>query len=193
MSLQAKAFLAGVHGAARGGDGIPRWIRLREGGYQAGRALLPAFATWLASRGEPAPEALPEAQLAPLLSGFLEELGWGHLTMAPWGTSLLRVEVYAWAEPAGAEGMPVTTGLLSGVLGAVADAPLAVLELPPAPPLVPGRGTFLVGAGRVLEGLHQGLAGGASVERALAQLLEERGPGSAVPDRRTPAGPSLAG
>jgi hypothetical protein len=193
VSLQATAFLAGVHGAARGGDGIPRWIRLREGGYQAGRALLPAFATWLASRGEPAPEALPEAQLAPLLSGFLEELGWGHLTMAPWGTSLLRVEVYAWAEPAGAEGMPVTTGLLSGVLGAVADAPLAVLELPPAPPLVPGRGTFLVGAGRVLEGLHQGLAGGASVERALTQLLADQGPGSAVPDRRTPAGPSLAG
>ncbi len=181
MSLQAAAFLAGVHGAARGGEGMPRWIRLREGGYQAGRALLPAFATWLAARGAPAPEAVPNAQLAPLLSGFLEELGWGHLTMTPWGTALLRVEVYAWAEAAGAEGMPVTTGLLSGVLGAVADAPLAVLEIPPAPPLAPGRGTFLVGAGRVLEGLHQGLARGASVERALAQLLEAQGTGGTSP------------
>jgi hypothetical protein len=29
----------------------------------------------------------------------------------------------------------------------------------------------------VLEGLHQGLAGGASVEQAVAQLLEEQGTG----------------
>jgi hypothetical protein len=193
VSLQATAFLAGVHGAARGGDGIPRWSRLREGGYQAGRAVVPAFATWLAARGEPAPEALPEAQLAPLLSGFLEELGWGHLTMAPWGSMLLRVEVYGWAEPTGAEGMAVTTGLLSGVLGAVADAPLAVLEIPPPPPLAPGRGTFLVGAGRVLERLHQGLAKGASVEGAMAQLLEERAPGNAAPDRLSRSGVPLAG
>jgi len=184
VSLQATAFLAGVQGAARGGEGIPRWIRLREGGYQAGRALVPAFATWLASRGQPAPEALPEAQPAALLSGFLEVLGWGHLTVAPWGASLLRVEVYAWAEAAGAEGMPVTTGLLSGVLGAVADAPLAVLEIPPGAPLMAGRGTFLVGAGRLLEGLHQRLVGGASLEGAMGPLLQDRGPARAEsPDR----------
>lgn len=182
MTLPAAAFLAGVRTAARGGAGAPAWATLREAGYRAGVALLPAFAAWLAARGEPAPEALPEERLAPYLSGYLEELGWGHLTMAPSGRSLLAVEVHDWAEPPGAEGMPVTTGLLAGVLGAVADAPLAVLEVPPPRPGGAGRGRFLVGAGEVLQALHAALARGEPMATAVA--LAERGAAHGEPGAR---------
>jgi hypothetical protein len=169
VSLQAGAFLAGVRAAARGGGGAPAGGALRDAGYRAGGALLPAFAAWLAVRGEPSPEQLPEERLGPYLSGYLEELGWGHLTMGPAGGALLQVRIHAWAEAPGAEGRPVTTGLLAGVLGAVADAPLGVLELPPPRTGAPGDGRFLVGAAAVLQRIHAALVRGDGVEAALAQ------------------------
>ncbi|MBU6365626.1 MAG: hypothetical protein KJT01_05395 [Gemmatimonadetes bacterium] len=168
MSLQASAFLAGVRAAAHAAGRAPLWPPLRDAGYRAGVALLPAFGAWLAVRGEPAPDRLPEERLGPYLSGYLEELGWGHLTLVPAGPSLLQVDVYDWAEAPGVEGRPVTTGLLAGVLGAVADTPLGVLEVPPHRDGGSGRGRFLVGAGVVLQEIHAALARGQGMDAVLA-------------------------
>lgn len=147
----------------------------RELGYDAGEGFLDAFAAWLRERGEErAPAALPADLFWPLLAGFFASLGWGPLELElphPGVASLSSVE-WAEAEREGGAGGPtchLTTGLLADLLGRVAGADLAVMEVE-----CRSRGDercrFVLGGAEALEVLYERLVAGDTYREALGAL-----------------------
>lgn len=128
------AFLQALHGAARTEPALAE--TLRDAGYAAGRALHTQWSEWLAARGDAAPEQLADARFPALLAEFLAADGWGTLTVETIGDGVLSLSAPDWIEaPVHLDPAPtqpschVTTGLWAGLLGEVAGAPLAALEV----------------------------------------------------------------
>ncbi|MDF1505529.1 V4R domain-containing protein [Roseisolibacter sp. H3M3-2] len=125
--------LRGAALAAEGGE-----ARLRDAGYDAGRALYDDFAAWMADRaGVEDPSRASLATFGESLGAYAAAHGWGTLELEPEapgakGLPTLRAAGWFEVEPEGAAPYPAcqfTTGLLAGFLGRLAGQPLAVLEL----------------------------------------------------------------
>ncbi|MCU0649161.1 MAG: hypothetical protein MUF00_14265 [Gemmatimonadaceae bacterium] len=127
------AFLQALHGAARHDAALAE--TMRDAGYAAGQALHVQFTEWLAQRHEAPPAQLGDQRFPTLLAEFLAADGWGTLTIESIGESVLSLSSPDWIEapvhlePSGQPSCHVSTGLWAGLLGEIAGAPLAALEV----------------------------------------------------------------
>jgi predicted hydrocarbon binding protein len=140
---------------------------IRDAGYHAGKAMFDAYTAWLASRGESAPETISDVRFVATSQEFFGELGWGHLEFAALSEQVLAIDSADWAEAdAAGSGCHVSTGLLAGFLGCVADATVAVFEVECRAAGDP-RCRFLVGSIDVLSYVHEAMSRGSSYQAAV--------------------------
>jgi predicted hydrocarbon binding protein len=146
---------------------------LQEAGYATGQAHAAALQDWLAESGAASVRALPLEEFRARLGAFFAELGWGRLTLRADG-ALSVAEAHDWAErQPRAEGAPpachFTTGMLAGFFGALAEHPVAVLEVEPAHD-APDGCRFVLGSEPLLEQLFTRLQHGERADAVLAEL-----------------------
>jgi hypothetical protein len=161
------AFLAALRRAAHASaDPAMALDAVRDAGFAAGEALFAQFADWLIDQGEDTVDDLADARFPLLFTAFFHHLGWGRLELAPLSDAVLAIDAYDWAETSDAPGgCLLTTGMLSGFLGGLAGAPLAVLEVDAAATSA-GHSRFLVGSVDVLDYVWDAMARGIPYERA---------------------------
>src|SRR3954467_13897869 len=54
---------------------------LQEAGYAGGQTLFNAFASWLSTRGDSTPDAMPASEFTTRASEFFRETGWGSIEL----------------------------------------------------------------------------------------------------------------
>jgi hypothetical protein len=159
-------FLAALENAARDTGDAGAVDRLRDAGYHAGQALFDRFASWTAERGDAEPESLPHARFAALASEFFDELGWGPLAFSPVSDAVMALDMDAPGSGSGGGGL-IATGMFAGFFGRLAEAPIAILEVP-THPADGARSRFLLGSIDVLGYVHEAMERGIPYERAAA-------------------------
>jgi predicted hydrocarbon binding protein len=157
--------------ARDGGDGVA--AAFQEAGYAAGDQVYDLFRRWARGwTGVDDPGQLDATALGECLGTFFEGLGWGMLSVAPVGRSGLTLHASDWAEadPAAGGELPTcffSAGLLSGVLGHLAERDVAVMEVE-----CRSRGDercrFLAGSPDALQAAYERLAAGEPWEAALS-------------------------
>lgn len=160
-------FFAALRTAITGGDaGVDG---LRDAGFQAGQALFDVMSAWLADRGERSPELLSDERFGVLASEFFDEKGWGSFTLTNLSEAVVAVDAPHWIEADVAEGAgcQISTGVLAGFFGRIADAPLAVLEVE-CRGGSDGRCRFLISSVDVLAYVHEAMGRGIPYDRAAA-------------------------
>jgi predicted hydrocarbon binding protein len=141
---------------------------VRDAGYQAGQALFDDFTSWLAERGETAPDSLADDRFISLVSAFFEAVGWGKVHFTTLSDAVLALDTYDWAEAEGeGSNCHVSTGLFAGFFGRLANAPIAVLEVQ-CRSADDTRCRFLLGSIDVLGYVHEAMGRGIPHERASA-------------------------
>lgn len=146
----------------------------RRLGYESGEEFHQAFQEWLAAEethdvGSLGPDGFWHA-----LGEFFTTLGWGRLVferLHP-GVAALSSSDWAEADSAGSAAHPAchfTTGLLSDLLGRVAEADLAVLEVE-CRASGSQRCTFLIGGREALERVFEELRAGRDPAAAVRAL-----------------------
>lgn len=151
--------------ASYGADAVPR---LQEAGYVTGEALYEALVAQLAAEGAPPPDQLPPDAFALRVGAFLQAQGWGTVTLAPDDEGgdpralLVTVDGSPEARSAGGcdDGCPLTTGMLSGLLSRVVDAPVAVLAVETGGPEAPLQCRFLAASPETVQLAWQAMADG---------------------------------
>lgn len=116
--------------------------RLRDAGFDAGRALYDDFAAWMAARAGVADPAIASlGAFGEALGAYAAAHGWGTLALESGdgagtdGLPTLRADGWFEVEPATDTARApypsclFTTGLLAGFLSRLAGQPLAVLEV----------------------------------------------------------------
>jgi predicted hydrocarbon binding protein len=129
------AVLRALRAAALAADGGE--ARLRDAGFDAGRALYDDFSAWSADRAGRDPAHASLSAFGEALGAYAAAHGWGALALEPdagdtGGLPTLRAAAWFEVEPARDAPYPAcqfTTGLLAGFLGRLAGQPLAVLEV----------------------------------------------------------------
>jgi predicted hydrocarbon binding protein len=144
---------------------------LQEAGFAAGDELYDAWSGWLAERtGVSDPGDLDARHLSKLLGDFFRSLGWGHLSVERMGAAL-AVDADQWAEATPDTGAftptcHVTSGILAGLLGRLADHHIAVLEVE-----CRSRGDehcrFLAGSPETLQAVYDGVNAGRDYREVL--------------------------
>lgn len=131
QSLQSlRSAVLEVHGA----DGVRI---LQEAGFATGNSLYDVLTDELLSEGSPPPDQLPSDAFAMRLGAFMRARGWGDVNVLPDEDSgnavAIIVTVQDGAEARGAggceDGSPFTTGVLSGLLSRLVEAPVAVMAV----------------------------------------------------------------
>lgn len=146
---------------------------LQHVGFAAGEAAHTAFCAWLAERhGVADPGDLDAAEWPALLSAFFEAEGWGPIAVTRVHPALLALDSANWAEadPAAPSEYPacyLSCGLFADLLGRLAGAPMAVLEVE-CRSHGDARCRFLAGSPETLAALYERLATGVSYHAALA-------------------------
>jgi predicted hydrocarbon binding protein len=140
---------------------------LRDAGFQAGQSLFDVFATWLSEQGEHSPDLLTDERFAERASAFFAESGWGEFALTMVSDAVVAVDAEDWieAEVADGAGCQISTGMLAGFFGRIADAPMSVLEVE-CQARGDSRCRFLVGSIDVLGYVHEAMGRGIPYERA---------------------------
>ncbi|HEX2205788.1 MAG TPA: hypothetical protein VHG91_20915 [Longimicrobium sp.] len=142
---------------------------LRQVGYDVGPTVHAGLQEHLAREGGADPLALDPETFWAGVSGYFEALGWGRVEHARLHPGVGALDLVDWLE-SGSDGGPVgchlSTGFFTDLLGRVAGDGVVVMEVPAGP----GRSRLLFGSGETLGALYQSLAGGASLDDALARL-----------------------
>lgn len=167
LSLRSRLLTeAGAAGAAA----------LREAGYASGDAVLSALRSWVAAREGRAPHELDVAEFQAHASEFFRSAGWGTLRIGALDDAVATIDCDDWAEAdadaaLGEPACHVTTGLLAALVGEVAAAPLAVLEVE-CRSAGAARCRFLVGAAEVMQEIFEATERGEPYELAARALAE---------------------
>ncbi|MGZ8471680.1 MAG: V4R domain-containing protein [Gemmatirosa sp.] len=135
-----RSVVQALRGATLGTDGGE--IRLRDAGFDAGRALYDDFSAWMAARAGVADPAIASlAAFGDALGAYATAHGWGTLALEAGdgadtdGQPTLRADDWFEVEPTTDDARApfpaclFTTGLLAGFLGRLASQPLAVMEI----------------------------------------------------------------
>ncbi len=139
---------------------------LQEAGFAAGNALFERL------DGDQDPGDTPRDTFWTRLAAIFREMGWGSISAEDVHPGIGALTAREWfeADPAaGRTSCYFTTGVLANLLGRVADAEVAVLEVD-CPEDDPRCRRFLFGGGPALEALYQDLRGGRPLHVALAEL-----------------------
>lgn len=146
-------------------DAIPL---LQQAGYATGEAIFDALTDRLAEEGAPPPDQLPPEAFTLRVGAFLQANGWGRVTLGPDDSSgdprALIVTVDEGPESAddgtSDDGCPLTTGVLSGLLTRVVDAPVAVMAIEAGDDGVARRCRFLAASPATVQAAWQAIAEG---------------------------------
>ena len=137
---------------------------LQEAGYAAGAGLFKTFTA------EHNPADLDADLLAPTLSEFFTNGGWGAVTMSPVGTGALVLDSGDWAEAEpGTSQIPMcffSAGMLADFLGRLSEDTVAVMEVE-CRSKGDERCRFLSAAPDVLDKVYNEMTAGRSYEEAL--------------------------
>ena len=169
-----RAALAALRAALHRDAGPAAASYLQEAGYAGGETLFASFRSWLAGRGEPAPEDLPLQRFETLATGYFREAGWGSLGVSSLRNAVAVLDSPDWgeADPASEMDAPAchfTTGMFADFFGRIADAPLAVLEVE-CRSAGAKRCRFLVGNADVMEHVYDTMGRGDGYEDALSEV-----------------------
>ena len=141
---------------------------LRQVGYEVGEAVHQALSGHLAANGGDA-RALDAEAFWQGVSDYFEGVGWGRVEHRRLHPGVGALDLVDWIE-AGSDGGPagchLSTGFFTDLLGRVAGDGVVVMEVPAEG----GRSRLLFGSGETLGAVYQSLAGGASLDHAIAQL-----------------------
>ncbi|HVX38635.1 MAG TPA: V4R domain-containing protein [Gemmatimonadaceae bacterium] len=143
---------------------------LQEAGFAGGPAIFAAFTQWLATRGLPAPEALPAEQFSARAAEFFRDAGWGSIELGALD-GVATIDSGDWAEadpsqPLEFPGCYYTSGVLADFFGRLAGEPLAVMEVECRSMGAP-RCRFLVGSGEMMQRVYDEMGRGVSYEEAV--------------------------
>jgi len=137
---------------------------LRQVGYEVGEAVHQALSGRLGDAGEMDADAFWAG-----VSDYFQDVGWGRVEHRRLHPGVGALDLVDWIE-AGSDGGPagchLSTGFFTDVLGRVAGDGVVVMEVPAEP----GRSRLLFGSGETLGAVYQSLAGGASLDDAIARL-----------------------
>lgn len=150
---------------------------VRQIGFDSGAGFLEGFHDWLEHQKQEAganPAALAAEEFWQQLTGFFFSMGWGRLEFEQLhpGVASLSSREWAEAEPGEAAQQPTchfTTGMLADLLGRIAGADLAVMEVE-CRSRGEDRCRFLVGSPAALEDVYARLQRGEPYGAALQQL-----------------------
>lgn len=142
---------------------------LRQVGYELGDAVFARLGTALRRDYGADPLSLDPAEFWRSAGTFFAQLGWGTVRHAALHPGVGAIELEGWIE-SGAEGGPagshLSTGIFAALLERLAGTEVAVMEVPAGA----GRSTLLFGGGEALGAVYERLAGGATLDDALAAL-----------------------
>jgi hypothetical protein len=141
---------------------------IQEAGHSAGDAI---YARLTRSEGHEALAATPSAAFWNRLSALFREMGWGAIRHEELHEGVGSLVATDWFEvdPGDPGRCPFTTGVLANLLGRLAGAGVAVMQVPC------GNGQndcarFLFGSESVLDGLYSGLHAGRDLTESLSTL-----------------------
>ena len=141
---------------------------LRQVGYEVGEAVHQALSDHLAAAGGDASEIDADAFWQGV-SDYFQSVGWGRVEHRRLHPGVGALDLVDWIE-AGSDGGPagchLSTGFFTDLLGRVAGDGVVVMEVPAEP----GRSRLLFGSGETLGAVYQSLAGGSTLDDAIAQL-----------------------
>jgi len=141
---------------------------LRQVGYDVGAAVHDGLQGHLAGDDADALSMDPDAFWA-RVSDYFQGLGWGRVEHRELHPGVGSLELVDWLE-VGSDGGPagchVSTGIFTDLLGRVAGDGVVVMEVPGEG----GRTRLLFGSGETMGAVYSSLAGGASLDDALARL-----------------------
>jgi hypothetical protein len=142
---------------------------LRQVGYDVGPAVHEALHRHLSAASGADPHGLDPEAFWSGVSGYFEAIGWGRVEHRRLHPGVGALDLVGWLE-SGSDGGPagchLSTGFFTDLLGRVAGDGVVVMEVPAEP----GRSRLLFGSGETLGAVYQHLAGGASLDEALARL-----------------------
>lgn len=140
---------------------------LRQVGYEIGAAVHHGLQGHLSAAGDPLgldPDAFWQR-----VSDYFQGLGWGRVEHRELHPGVGSLELVDWLE-VGSDGGPagshISTGIFTDLLGRVAGDGVVVMEVPGEG----GRTRLLFGSGETMGAVYGSLAGGASLDDALARL-----------------------
>lgn len=174
MVAFGRAALASLRGALLNDSVISGASYLQEAGYAGSESLFQSFRDWARDQVDGDAGELGIEQFGELASRYFRDAGWGSLTLGSLGGAVATVDSADWgeADPTIHLSQPacfLTTGMLAGFFGQLAEVPLAVLEVE-CRSMGASRCRFLVGAsevvGHIYEGIEQGLEYEAAVQAA---------------------------
>lgn len=145
---------------------------LQQVGFASGDEMYEAFAQWLEEdRGIERPDELEALHLSDALSSFFYAVGWGTVTVERMGAAALTIDAPAWAEASSSQDAAVpschiTTGLLAGFLGRLAEDVVAVMEVE-CRTAGHDHCRFLVGSPETLQAVFERMSEGTDYEEAL--------------------------
>lgn len=147
----------------------PAGRALQEAGHAAGDALFDRLTRGAESDGL---AETPSTSFWDRLGRLFREMGWGtleHRDLHPGVGALDARDWFEVAPEARRPSCPFTTGLLANILGRIAGAEVAVLQVP-HPDGGSGACRFLFGGPDALQRLYGGLREGRDLETALGTL-----------------------
>src|SRR5919199_185752 len=173
LALSRTAFSA-LRGALLRDADIAGATYLQEAGYAGSEAVYASFRKWLRGRMDAEPGELSLDEFAELASEYFESAGWGSLRIGSLRDAVATVDTDNWgeADPASALDQPgchLTTGMLAGFFGHLADVPLAVLEVECRSMGAP-RCRFLLGGADVMGRIYDDVERGVAYEEAVAAV-----------------------
>lgn len=142
---------------------------LQEAGYSAGDAL---FARLTRAAGDDELAATPSAAFWDRLASLFREMGWGamrHEDVHQGVGALIATDWFEIEPGSGPARCPFTTGVLANLLGRLAGADVAVLQVPCDDDRA-DCARFLFGSQQVLDELYSGLRTGRDLATSLSTL-----------------------
>lgn len=146
---------------------------LQELGYLIGGEIFQDWAEWLRKEADVSdPGDLDAAALQDVLSSFFVARGWGSVELEDLGDSGMLLSSPDWVEASADLAAPypscfVGTGVIAGIFGGIAGAPVAVMEVE-CRSAGSGSCVYLLGSGETLERVYDAMASGRSFREALS-------------------------
>ena len=171
MVALSRAALASLRGALLNDAAMSGASYLQEAGYAGSESVFQSFKDWASGRSGVDPGELSLEEFGGLASDYFRDAGWGSLTLGSIGNAVATVDSGDWREADPTEHLPqpacfLTTGMLAGFFGQLAEAPLAVLEVECRSMGAP-RCRFLLGASDVVGHIYEGIERGMQYEAAV--------------------------
>ena len=171
MVALSRTALASLRGGLLNDGAISGASHLQEAGYAGSESVFQSFKEWAKRRTDGDPGELDLEEFGELASGYFRDAGWGSLTLGSIGDAVATVDSVDWGEVDPTVQLPqpacfLTTGMLAGFFGQLAETPLAVLEVE-CRSMGASRCRFLLGASEVVGNIYEGIERGMGYEAAV--------------------------